>query len=410
MTSLLLVSSQQALGARLPEVVAGRGLEFGVIGSARGLLMGSPFIDAYEQVAERPSEFTQVLIAHPELVDGRADWVLYDDDQLIRDLARGPWPESVKRYCLSAATDAGLAALGSKIGQQALAEAAGVPTPETRVVSSVDDVAMAVREMPGSLLLKADVGGGGAQVWSLRDMRDVSRVPRLPDQLPGPVQEWVEGDLISVEPLYRRGRLLGLQYSRVECAMGNGRGPSTKRRFLDPPGEVLDILAALGEAGRLHGFGNVTFVRCWRRQQHLLVECDMRINSCVQYGPQLGLDWAGLLTSDGTGRVATTSLGPAGRVIHVYPRAISAGLAEMSWASLRPWVMREEGTWEARNQRDTIVNAHERAGLISPPALTRHLLHDPLRAAWRRLPPTLSQSLESMGWKRKALRAMGIHV
>lgn len=410
MTSLLLVSSHQALSARLPEIVAGRGIEFGVIGSARGRLVGSPFIDAYEQVATRPAEFTQALIAHPDLVDGRADWVLYDDDQLIRDLARGPWPAAVKVSCLSAATEAGLSALGSKIGQQALAEAAGVPTPETRVVSSADDVAIAVREMSGPLLLKSDVGGGGAQVWLLRGMRDLSRVPRLPDQLPGLVQEWVEGDLISVEPLYRRGRLLGLQYSRMERAMGKGRGPSTKRRFLDPPSEVLDILAALGEAGGLHGFGNVTFIRCWRRRQHMLIECDMRINGCVQYGPQLGLDWAGLLAGDGTGRVATTSLGSTGRVIHVYPRAISAGISEISWASLRPWVMREEGTWEARNQRDPIVNAHERAELISPRALTRQLLHDPLRAAWRRLPPTLSQSLESMGWKRTALRAMGIYV
>ena len=410
MPSILLMSALQSLCARMPEVLHGGGLSIAVIGSARGQLLGSPFIDSYEVVAEVPADFTEALLASPGLVDRGADWVVYDHDELIRDLARGSWPDEVKRRLLPAATDAGLAALGSKIGQQVLAEAAGVPVPETRIVFTVDDVTRALREMTGPLLLKSDVGGGGAQVWPLRDARDLSRVPRLPEQLPGLVQEYIAGELISVEPLYRRGRLLGLQYSRMERTMGGRFGPSTVRRFLDPPDDVLDTLSALGKAGELHGFGSLTFIRCPRRQRHVLVESDMRINTCVQYGPQLGLDWAGLLGGDGSGPVATTSLGPAGRVIHVYPRAISAGVSELSWTHLRPWVMREPGTWDARNHRDPVVNAAERAELIGPQALARQLFHDPMRATWLRLPSGLRESMESRGLKRRALRAMGIHV
>ena len=410
MPSILLVSALQSLSARMPEVLNGRELSIAVIGSARGQLLGSPFIDSYEVAAGNPVDFTEALVASPELVDRGADWVLYDHDELIRDLARGSWPDEVKRRLLPAANDAGLAALGSKIGQQVLAEEAGVPVPETRIVSTVDDVARAVREMTGPLLLKSDVGGGGTQVWPLRVARDLSRVPRLPEQLPGLVQEYVSGELISDESLYRRGRLLGLQYSRIERTTGGRFGPSTVRRFLNPPDDVLDTLTALGKAGELHGFGNLTFIRCPRRQQHVLVECDMRINTCVQYGPQLGLDWAGLLGGDGSGPVATTSLGPAGRVIHVYPRAISAGVSEVSWAHLRPWVVRDPGTWDARNHRDPVVNTAERAELIGPPALTRQLLHGPMRATWLRLPSRLRESMERMGLKRRALATMGIHI
>ena len=410
MTSILLVSATQSLCARMPEVLSDRNLGITVIGSAQGQLLGSPFVDSYEAVAETPADFVAAIIARPELIDRGVDWVLYDNDELIRELARGSWPDEVKRRCLPAVTVAGLDALGSKIGQQVLAEKAGVPTPETRVVHDVDDVTRALREMPGPMLLKSDVGGGGTQVWPLRDAHDLSRVPRLSEQLPALVQEPIQGELISVEPLYRRGRLLGLQYSRMERTMRGGFGPSTVRRFLDPPDDVLEILSALGEAGGLNGFGNLTFIRCPRRQQHLLIECDMRMNTCAQYGPQLGVDWGALLAGDDVDGVATTSLGPAGRVIHVYPRAIGAAISEVSWGHLRPWVMRAHGTWDARNRRDPVVNAAERAEVLGPQALTRHLLHDPLRATWLRLPPGLRQSMEGRRWKHKALRAMGIYI
>lgn len=409
MSSIVIVSATQTLSARLPEVMADRDLDLEIIGSTSGHLLGSPFIDSYDVVAPTPGDFGSTLNAHPELLDRGADWVLYDQDDLIRALTRGPWPDNVKRQVLPAATDLGLHALGSKIGQQALAEHAGVPTPAARVVDRPEDVRDAMAEMGGSLVLKSDVGGGGAQVWPLRDARDLARVPRLEDQLPALVQEWIDGELISVEPLYRRGRLLGLQYSRVERALGGGRGPSTRRRFLDPPADVVDALVALGETGGLHGFGNLTFIRHPERG-HVLVECDMRINTCVQYGPQLGVDWGSLLAGDHGSEVATTSLGPEGRVIHVYPRAFSAGLSEMSWVHLGPWLRREAGTWDARNHRDPAVNAAERRDLVGGRALARHFLHDPMRATWLRLPPQARESLERRGWKRRALDSMGIRV
>lgn len=410
MASILLVSATQSLCARMPEVISGRGLSVSVLGSTRGLLQGSSFIDSYSALASAPHDFSQALDSDPDLVNRGDDWVLYDSDQLIRALARGSWPDALKRELLPASTDVGLSALGSKVGQQALAEAAGAATPATRVVGTREDISRAMQERAGPLLLKADVGGGGAQVWPLHGPHDLAKIPRLDEHLPALVQEWIEGGLISVEALFRRGQLLGLQYSRIERAMGRGLGPSTVRRFLDPPREVVDTLHALGDAGGLHGFGNLTFVRCHRQQRHLLIECDMRINTCVQYGPQIGVDWGALLAGEQRSRVATSSLGPRGRVIHVYPRSLSAAISEMSLGHLRPWVLREPGTWDTRNHRDVTVNAAERREWIGAQAIARHALHDPLRAAWLRLPAQIRAMDAGMRLKRHTLRGMGIHV
>lgn len=409
MASVLLVSAMQSLSARVPEVILDRDIHVAVIGSASGFLLGSEFIDSYEVIAHRSGDVQAALMKRPDIIDHDADWVLYDDDILIRALARGPWPSALKRRSLPAATDVGLQALGSKIGQQALSEAAGVSTPTTHVVHDENDISRAMAAIPGALLLKADTGGGGAQVWPLRKARGMQRVPRLAENLPGLVQEWIDGDLIAVEPLYRRGRLLGMQYSRVERAMGKGRGPSTIRRFLDPPREVVDAVVALGEAGGLHGFGNLTFVRHASRG-HLLIECDMRINVCVQYGPQIGIDWGAVLSGRHSTQVTPASIGPLGRVIHLYPRSISAGVAELSWAQLSPWIRSQPGTWDARNSRDAAVNSIERQELAGGRALMRHLLHDGTRATWLLLPFPVRQSLERLGLKRRALSAMGIRI
>lgn len=407
--SVCLVSATQNLSARLPEVLAGHRPDITVIGAAHGQLKGSPFIRDYQQVAAIPGDLPATLESHPGLLDRGAEWVLFDDDGLIRALAESAIPDHIKRKSLPASTDLGLAMLGSKVGQQCAAESAGVATPRTFVATTRADVRRALAQFSGSGLIKGDVGGGGAEVWRVRHARDIDNIPRLDEHFPVVVQELVTGPLVSVEPLFRRGQLLGFAYSQVLRTMGGGKGPSTVRRYLDPPTpDVRETLEALGAAAGAHGFANATFIWCPQRRQHLLIELDLRINAWVQYGPRVGLDWGALMTGPSDAPVVTSSVGPQGLVIHAYPRALAAAAHELSWSHLRPWVRRETGTWDARNQRDPIANAAERASLIGPRALTRYALHDPLRATWKRLPSRLQRLLEESGWKRRGLNAMGI--
>lgn len=411
MSSILLVSPTQSLSARVPEILHGCGHEITVVGAEGGQLLGSPFIRSYEVVCARTGEFVSALEAQPDLLARGSDWVLYDDDALVRALARGTLPLALKRSTLPASTDVGLGMLGSKVGQQVAAEVAGVVTPRSVIAHSRSEVERAISSLKSPVLVKADIGGGGAQVWLVRDRRALATLPDLDDYLPVVVQEFIRGRLISVEPLFRRGQLLGFTYSEMIRTMAGGKGPSTVRRYMDPPTpDVRESLEAIGAGAGAHGFANVTYM--WRTQDnaHLMIECDLRINTWVQHGPQLGVDWGALMGGPESSNVATTSVGSQGRVIHLYPRALRAALSERSWSLVTPWLRSDVGTWEARNTRDPVVNAAERASLLSPRGLAFVALHDPLRARWNQLPSGLRRRIEGWGWKHRVLRSMGIHL
>ena len=409
MPRVLLVSAYQGLSARVPEVLAGHDLSITVLGAPRGQLLTSSYVDTYQVVTAGRTDFSAALAAEPCLFDREAHFVFFDDDQLLRDLADSDLPTDVKRRCLAASTDFGLAALGSKVGQQLLAEAAGVRTPRTQVVRRRDELPSALRSVGAPALVKGDLGGGGAFVRTLDDLHEAQRIRGLDAWLPLLIQEHIAGALISIEPLFKRGQLLGYLYSQMLRTTGGPNGPSTVRLFLDPPApEVTEMLAALGSTGGLHGFANVTMIREQSTGMHYLIECDMRINTWVQFGPRLGMDWGSLITGDMTGAPRTTSLGPQGRTIHLYPRELESVLADRRWASLRPWLLREPGTWDTRNAKDAAVEDAELRSLLSASAVARGLFMRPAQRLWNAIPPGPQSALESRGWKTRGLRCFGI--
>ncbi|MEX1210964.1 MAG: hypothetical protein WEA35_08875 [Candidatus Nanopelagicales bacterium] len=409
MTSILLISPTQGLSARVPEVIADPRISVVVAGTSYGHLMDSRFVDSYEVIAARPIDFVTALVADPGILRRDVDWILFDDDLLMRALTQSTLPDDVKERVLPAGSTLGRAMLGSKIGQQVAAEAAGVPMPRAIVAHTMDEVIEAVDDVDGPVMVKGDVGGGGAAVWLVRDSRDLPARNAITRVLPVLVQEYVAGPLVNIEPLFDRGRLLGyIQSETLECTR-RGKGPTTARRFSDPRApDLQQTLESIGAVGRLHGFGNLTFLWCRRRQRHLLIECDMRINTWVQFGPAMGMDWRDLLISRRPANPIVPSLGARGHIVRLYPREVEAGLTELRWSLLRPWLQRGEGTWESRNNRDEAVNTVERRSILSRQSLARCLLLVPLQRVWNRLPTGTRERMEQRGWKAHALRSFGI--
>ena len=409
MTSILLVAPTQALSARVPEVIADPRISVTVAGTSYGQLRGSRFVDAYEVISARPLDFVSALVADPAILRRDFDWILFDDDLLMRALADSTLPDDLKERVLPAGSTLGRAMLGSKIGQQIAAEAAGVTMPRAVIAHTIDELMAAVDDFDGPVMVKGDAGGGGAAVWHVRDSRDLPARNAITRVLPVLVQEYVAGPRLNIEPLFDRGRLLGYIHSEtLECTR-RGQGPTTARIFSDPRApDLQENLEAIGDAARLHGFGSITFLWCPHRQRHLLIECDMRINTWVQFGPTVGMGWRDLLISRRPADPIAPSLGDRGQVVRLYPREVEAGLTELRWSLLRPWFQRGEGTWESRNNKDEAVNAVERKTVLSRRSVARYLLLTPLQRAWNHLPADLRERMEQRGWKARALRGFGI--
>jgi len=407
---VIIISPTQALAARLPEVLARPDLLIDVIGSTHGQLAESPFINEYKNICERPKDFASTLIAQPELLNNLGEWIIFDDDELMRILATSDLPQSTKIRILPAKTELGLGMLGSKVGQTIAALEAGISTPQTYIARTDLEMQKYAKELCGPFVIKADLGGGGGLVRKFNSPEELESLQDREKFLPGVIQEFISSLPFSVEALFVNGRLAAFILSEMLTCAPTSFGPSDIRKFVDPSNsEIEDSLNKLASVGGLHGFANITFVWCQKRQMHLLIECDMRVNTWVQFGPLLGVPWGVILADwSPTREVVTTNLGDTGRVIHLYPRTIQSGFLAEPRKRLLPWITNASGTWDTRNHIDPAVNAAERRQ-VSPLGLTRGTVFRPAQKAWNALPINVTGPIERRGLKKIGLRLFGIH-
>ena len=154
MTSVLLISPTQGLSARVPEVIADPRISVVVAGTSYGHLMNSRFVDSYEVIAARPIDFVTALVADPVILRRDIDWISTEDELLMRALAQSTLPDDLKEKVLPAGSNLGRAMLGSKIGQQIAAEAAGVTMPRAVIAHTIDEVIEAVDDVEGPVMVK----------------------------------------------------------------------------------------------------------------------------------------------------------------------------------------------------------------------------------------------------------------
>ena len=287
--------------------------------------------------------------------------------------------------------------LGSKVGLVHALAAAGVRGPRSTVVPDPADLPAALRSVVGPLMVKGDGGGGGDMV---RRFDDADQVEVPASWFPIVVQECLTGTEVSVEAFFREGVLVAWMYARMLTSQ-EPYGPSTSRRYLDPPSrDFIDDLSAVGAHAGLHGFFNCSIFWIPGERRHVLFEVDPRPNAWHQFGPRLGLDWVDLMwRPDGDDGCRHPVFGAGGgREIHLYPRELLDGLNSRRWGPVRPWALGGRGTWRTRNRRDHGVNVAERADVRAALAhWTRLSAAIGLGAAWQRTPSAVRRGLSRVG-------------
>lgn len=279
-------------------------------------------------------------------------------------IARSDLDPKVKARVLPARTPAGMRILGSKTGLAIAVADLDAPQPDFAIVDEPAqlDAAMTHMQRQGPLLVKGERGGGGERLLAYSEDDPVRSQPPH-NWYPLLVQQRIEGTEIGVDALFGDDRLLAWTYSEPDVHESLF-GRSLERRFVDPPtSDFVETLHHLAHSLGLRGFANCTFIRRRTDGRHLLVELDMRPNAWHQFGPALGVDWSAALASPPP-RPLRPALPPLGRRVRLYPRQLVHAIAKRSFASARPWILREPGTWTTRNHLDRAVNSAERADVL----------------------------------------------
>ena len=403
-----------ALTARLPEALAGHGLELVAVGGPDSPFRHSRFVDRFVPLAApfSPQAWAAELLAHPGLARQAGDWIIHSTDAVPFALARADAPRERRLALLPIGRVEGLAMVGSKVGLAQLLQAHAIPTPPTQVVTRPADLEACLRRCSGPLMAKADHGSGGEMVRRWSDPEAVLADPPPLDWYPLVLQAWVVATTCSADALFAAGELLALLPSRSQITE-RGFGPDLCRRFLPvAPQGVTRSLQSLGQAAGLHGLFNTTFLLPADGSGPLLIEADPRPTAWHAFGPRLGVDWGALMADPMSTSGGATDhplqphgLPPQGREVHLFPRAPEYALRNLSWSVGRPWLLARPGTWEFRLSADRAIEAWEWRRLRQ--AIGLRSLARPLQRLATILPEPLQRFLRRRGLDRALLRRLG---
>lgn len=215
------------------------------------------------------------------------DYILIGEDPLLWHIAMQPVNELTH---LLPVHPPHTRSILEKIHFAPLCKSIGICTPEFFVIQSLDDVQAAIHRLGFPLITKVNYSFAGKGVRVFDDQAALmSYIGTYPFAQPLLAQRYIKSEVISVEALFCKGRLL--EYICSE-AIDIGLGPSTKRRYMPRITEVGVMLERLGKTTELHGFFNVTLLREIASGKLFLIEADPRPNKWFAYAHWFGANFA----------------------------------------------------------------------------------------------------------------------
>jgi predicted ATP-grasp superfamily ATP-dependent carboligase len=347
---------------RLPEVLAHPDIHIHCFAEAGSPLLASAFVNETTvlKLPETSEDHVLVSALIEALAAQEVDMMIFADDLHASLIAQADIPLALKLSLLPVRLENGLRMIRSKAGFAQIMAEAGLRGPRSEVVTDAHAMARVLQAFSFPLVVKGDSGGGGLLVRFFADAAALDAQDFPDSWFPLVVQEFFEGENVSVEAVFRDGRLAGWQYSEV-VEVVREFGPSTARAYLTPPSLDFErTLQDLGAVAGLHGFFNCSFFRSDRNGHHYLYEVDARPTAWHQFGPQLGLDWSAAILGDSGEMPLRPPIAPSSAVgVRLFPRELRAGLQGFRFRLLAPWLVRADGTWAMRNRADPAINRSE---------------------------------------------------
>ncbi len=222
------------------------------------------------------------------------DWVVLTDDFALRVLTDHLSSESDALSLLPLTTLEHRAVVGSKAELSRVALEYNLRTPRFVIYDGDDTVEKALEHVPFPMLLKVDRSGGGKGIFRCENAKELEHIvstlsPAQRDKLV--FQEYIAGDNIAVEALFRGGTVYAYTYATVTANMENEYGVSAVRTYCANE-QMLATLSAIGGAIGIRGFSSLTFMRDSITGDHYLIEADMRPHSWFALSRFAGVDFS----------------------------------------------------------------------------------------------------------------------
>jgi len=163
------------------------------------------------------------------------------------------------------------------------------------------------------------------------------------------IQEFIKGEDIGVEALFKNGELITYNYAAVLSYMYSQFSFTTRRTYSRNK-EMEALLATLGKSLGLNGFASIGYIYQPEKKIYYLIEVDARVNSWMPYGRFTGGDF-----SEGVRRIANGAYGKenTGPVcpkdketeIAIFDRDMRRCIKYKDLKGIANWIFNHKGYW-----------------------------------------------------------------
>lgn len=277
---------------------------------------------------------------------GDFDWIVLLDDALlyiVQDYA----DDALAQKVFPLTNMAYRSLIGSKAALSRLAQQLQLLTPTFAIHDGTTDIVHDARTVPFPLLLKVDRSGGGKGLYLCRNEDELRAnyaqiAPHQRHSLL--IQEYISGDNISVEALFRDGVRIAHASARVTQNVRNEFDISCVREY-GPFAELTPILDHVGASLSFNGFCSFTFMRGKQTGLFYLVEADMRTHSWFALSRFAGVDIATGIRHYLTGDKTQVLPQPTTIQARHFARDIIRSFRTSDLRNIWDWVRNKDDRW-----------------------------------------------------------------
>lgn len=295
------------------------------------------------------SEYVNYLL---KLVnENKYDWTIMADDTVLRMVNDYPADKEVVEKLIGLVIDIkNRAMVGSKAGLSDLCQKYNILTPLSRVYNSsikLDDV---LKNLPWPIVVKIDRSSGGKGVFMCHSKLEVEKcLVKLKSNQKHLLlfQEYIVGDNVAVEALFKNGKLLAYTYSIVQKTSTGEFSSSIDRKYLEYS-SIESELINIGQAFGLNGFCSMTFMKNDDDHKHYLIEADLRPQVWFPLARHVGVDFSLAISNYLTDRniLIRPKLGGSDElIITFFPRSVLFAIKNMEVLELMKWMLNIDGRW-----------------------------------------------------------------
>jgi len=305
----------------------------------------------YDNWIESPIEHEAFKDQLIELVDDKFDhydWVVLLDDASVKLMNESITDERIFKKILPITKIENREILSSKLGLSNICKKYDIVTPGYINYSDAEHLEADIKKLQFPVLLKEDYSFSGI---GIQYCESLDKLPNSLDKVRVKtnlvLQEFIEGEDIGVEALFRDGELITYNCAEVLTYMYNKFSFTTRRLYYQSQ-EIATLLKKLGKSIGLNGFASIQYIYHPERKAYYLIEVDARPNAWMPYSRFTGHSFA-----DGIKRIVADDLSHVtnkddeGKKIEIaiFDRDIRRCVKHKDFKGLFAWVFNYKGYW-----------------------------------------------------------------